>query len=522
MPDARDNDRLSWGDALFLYLEREGTPLNIASVNVFEGAIPLAACRSFIESKLPLIPRYRQRIVSPPFNLGLPVWEYDSNFDIRYHVRQIRLKRGTDAELKAAASKILGRIMDRERPLWDLILLRGLKGNKTGVIMRVHHCLADGIAGVGLMNVIMDANPEAHRPTNLRPFRVPRTRDPLTSLVDGFMHSYANLVDRFLTAQSDLLTIAQKMLGASRDTTPDQMRRLLPELALPTERLRFNVNCHGPQRFIWAEIPLADVKAMKTACGGTVNDVVLSLVTATIRRYTEMHGDPVKGRLLRMMVPVNIRDGRSNDLGNRISLLPVTVPLAIRDPRRLIRAVTRRTEFLKRAPVAELMSLAGNLVGSTPTALQAFAGPIASELPLTVFNLVCTNVPGPAFPLYLMGHKMLKWYPYVPIGGEMAVNCAILSYNGIMYFGFTGDVHAAPDLGRLEKLLKLSIQEFEQIVPGSTGANSQLARPKKPPIPAKVEIHESASVERNGVSRIHPGREHRASHPRMVQAVAAD
>jgi diacylglycerol O-acyltransferase / wax synthase len=174
-----------------------------------------------------------------------------------------------------------------------------------------------------------------------------------------------------------------------------------------------------------------------------------------------LHGDCVKKRMLRMMVPVNLRGSDSpGDLGNCITIVPVTVPLDIRNPRRLLAAVHKRTEFLKRSHAAELVSLTGGLIGMFPSAMQALAGPMVSQLPFTPFNLVCTNVPGPQYPLYLLGHKMLRWYPYVPVGGEMAVNCAVLSYDGTMYFGFSGDVHAAPDLRRLEELLKLSFEEL--------------------------------------------------------------
>jgi diacylglycerol O-acyltransferase len=208
-------------------------------------------------------------------------------------------------------------------------------------------------------------------------------------------------------------------------------------------------------------MPLAEIKAIKNSCGTSVNDVVLALVTATIRRYLERHGDPVKGRLFRMMVPVNLRGSDSpGELGNRISLVPVTVPLDIRNPRKLLAAVHRRTEFLKRSHAAELVSLAGGLIGMFPTSAQALGGHILSRLPFTPFNMVCTNVPGPQYPLYLLGRKILHCYPYVPIGGEMALNCAILTYNGTAYFGFSGDVHAAPDLWRLETLLQVSFTEL--------------------------------------------------------------
>jgi hypothetical protein len=229
--------------------------------------------------------------------------------------------------------------------------------------------------------------------------------------------------------------------------------------------LRFNVLYKGPQKFAYTEIPLADVKAIRQKCGTSVNDVILAVMTSTIRQYCELHGDPVKGKLLRMMVPVNLRGNQNpSELGNRISLVPVTIPLNIRQPRKLLAAVHKRTEFLKHVHAAELVSLAGGLIGMFPTSVQGMAGPIASQLPITPFNLVCTNVPGPQFPLYLLGHKMLNWYPYVPVGGEMAVNCAILSYNGKVYFGFSGDVHAAPDLKRMEKLLQLSFAELREAV----------------------------------------------------------
>src|SRR5271165_5389767 len=158
MPNERETNSFSWGDALFLYVEREGQPLNIAGVSVFEGKIKLADFRAFIESKLPLIPRYRQRVVFPPFDLGLPRWEFDRNFDIRNHAHQVKLKHGTEQELKTLAAKIVCTRLDRQRPLWDFTLAR-LKGGRTGIVTRIHHCLADGIAGVGVMNVIMDTTP---------------------------------------------------------------------------------------------------------------------------------------------------------------------------------------------------------------------------------------------------------------------------------------------------------------------------------------------------------------------------
>ena len=519
----QQGDRLSWGDTVFLHLEREDMPFNVACVCVFEGEIAFEDCVQFVESKLPLIPRYLKRVVAPPLNIGLPSWEFDPTFDIRRHLHEVTLKHGSDTELKTLAGKILSTVMDRQHPLWDLTLVHGLKGNRSGLVFRLHHCLADGIAGVGIMNVLMDASPVAPRlPRRKLRLRVPPPRDVLTSITTGCVDSYSDFAKRILAALADVSTMVERFAANGGEMATDEFAGLLPELSASTERLRFNIFCRGPQKFAWAEIPLAEIKAIKSTCGTSVNDVILALVTATIRRYVELHGDPVKGRMFRMMVPVNLRGNENpGELGNRISLVPVTIPLDIRNPRKLLAAVHRRTEFLKRAHAAELVSLTGGLLGMFPTSAQSLAGHVISRLPFTPFNLVCTNVPGPQYPLYLLGHAMLHCYPYVPVGGEMALNCAILTYNGTAYFGFSGDVHAVPDLRRLETLLQSSFEELREAAgvtpPRKKEEKKQekrvrakaKAKPKLAsiPVPAPASVHASiplrppASVE----SAIAPG-----------------
>jgi len=498
----QQSDRLSWGDTVFLHLEREGMPLNVASVCIFEGEIEFKDCRRFVESKLPLLPRYLKRVVPAPFGLGLPSWEYDPDFDLHRHVREVTLKHGTETELKAFAGKLFSTMMDRQHPLWDVTLVRGLQGARTGLIIRMHHCLADGIAGVGIMSALLDATPDAPRlPRKKLKFRVPPPRDALTSLTTGFVESYSDFVKRILSALTDLLTMTERAAANGNTVASDEFVGLLPEITAFTERLRFNVIYRGPQKFATTEIPLADVKAVRHKSGTSINDVVLALVTATIRRYCELHGDRVKGKLLRIMVPVNLRgDASPGELGNRISLVPVTIPLDIRQPRKLLAAVHQRTEFLKRMHAAELVSLAGGLIGMFPTSMQGLTGPIISQLPITPFNLVCTNVPGPQFPLYLVGHKMLHCYPYVPVGGEMAVNCAILSYNGTVYFGFSGDVHAAPDLRKLETLLQESFTELRQGVGLRSPEKKQEKKPAKKKVRQKRQV--AVAVTASAVSQV--------------------
>jgi len=463
MSQHHENDSLSWGDALFLYLERPGMPLNIASVAVFDGAISLADCIEVVSSKLPLIPRYFQRVVIPPLNIGLPTWEYDPEFDISNHIREVGLKHGSDAELKTAAAKILSVTMDRRHPLWDITLMQGFEGDRTALVIRVHHCLADGIAGVGVINVLMDADRNAHLPARKAPrFRRP-SRHVETSPVDGLINSY---LTRVITMQSEVVDMLKRAFaGAQQEGSLPEAKGLLPEFPAPARRLPFNVVCRGPQKIAWGEIPMVQIKAVKEAAGTTVNDVMITVLTAALRRYAELLGAKLKGRELRIAAPVNTRgSGNPGDLGNRISFVSVSVPLGVRNPRKLLAAVHGKMQALKHGHAAELVGLAGGLVGLIPPPLQAFAGPVVSQLPISLCNTICTNVPGPQTPLYLLGREMVRSYPYVPIGGEMGLNCAMLSYNGTAYFGFTGDVQAAPHLHRLEKFLSLSFVELQKAV----------------------------------------------------------
>ncbi len=501
MTELRGSDCLSFGDSLFLSLERAGMPLHVASLSIFEGKLPLQGCLRFVASKLPLIPRYRQRVMSAPLNLTLPTWRPDPEFDLRNHIRELRLRHGTERELKAVAAHILSTNLDRRRPLWDMTLISGLSGGRTAILTRVHQCMADGLSGVELMNVLMDHTPEFSRGPKSSPAPLlPGQSSP--SLLECFLQSCLSAVQRVFTAESELLAMAQRMVAAPGEQavkveehpglngdapvlSPEDLNRILPQLLAPAQRLPFNVICRGPQKFECAEVPLAALKQIKHACGVTLNDVVLGLVTYAIQRYTMAHQVHVRGRSLRIVVPVSVRrKSEMGELGNHITFVPVTVPLHRRRARDLVIAAHEYVQSLKKAHVAELVGLAGSLLGAIPVPLQAAMGPVASQLPLSVCNLICTNVPGPHEALYLMGHKMLACYPYVPIGGEMGMNCAMLTYNGMAFFGFTGDVHAIPDLATLPKFLLAGFTQLQKEV----GIGAVRAKRSRPPVskPAAV------------------------------------
>ncbi len=506
MPDLRPNP-LSSGDALFLYLEREGAPLSIAATCAFEGSIALEPFTNYIESKLPLIPRYLQRIVWPPFDIGLPTWEFDPDFDVRNHVCEMTLKHGTEAEFKAVVGEILSVNLRRDRPLWDLTLVHGLKGKRTGLVIRLHHCLADGISGVGIMNTILDPSPVAPPiPKHKERFQAPPLHTP--SLTESLVNAFLTSVERALVIETDLMEMARTVIANQlRPPAPDpqaeptqdgdmaispidDFTRMIYEFASPTDRLPFNVVCQGPQLFNWAEISLEEMKAVKNACDATINDIVLAVFASAVRRYAELHGQNLEGRVVRVVVPVNLRPNLEvTDLGNRITFLAVNIPLDIPDMRELVDAVRVAVARARKARVAEVISLLGTTIETIPTPLQAMLLPVLSALPLNVCNTICTNVPGPKVPLYLLGHKVLSCYPYVPIGGEMGMNCAVLSYHDKVFFGFSGDAGAIPDLELLDKFLTASFAELTEATRAVT-SSKKAARPK-----AKAEPNPESKVE---------------------------
>lgn len=504
MENSHAREYLSFGDALFLHLEREGVPINIASVAIFEGLMTLEDLVPYVEAKLAHIPRCMQRVVAPPFNIGLPSLEYDPQFDFRNHLHQATLAHGSDAELKALAGKLFSENLDRNRPLWDFTLVHGLRGPRTALIARLHHSMADGISGVAFLNALMDTSPEIPRraPRKVTPPKTP-PHDPATTLLETLTSSWFLTVERMLKAESDLLTMARLAVANAnrpadappanpapappRDGVPsmDDLSRILPEIATAPDPMPFNVICRGPQKFDWADVPFADLRSVKQKVGCSFNDVALALVADTYRRYAELRGASTQGRSLRIVVPVNTRrpDDDHHGMGNQITFVPIAVPLDIRSPRKLVAAVHQRMTMIKQAHLAEMVSCAAALIAAIPSPLQVLLGPLAAQLPLLLCNLIFTNVPGPAQPLYLLGHKMLKAYPYVPIGGEMGANCALLTYDGAAHFGFSCDVHAAPDPHRLPKLLLESVEDLRRafgIKPGKRAA-PKARRPKPHP-----------------------------------------
>jgi len=458
--------RLSTVDAAFLYLERKEIPLHIAAVLIFDGPIPYEDFVAAIDSKLHLIPRYRQVVVAPAFNLGPPVWQDDPDFEIRRHIFKVRVPRpGGEAQLEAVASKILGQVMDRGRPLWDIHVVEGLKGGKGALIVRIHHALADGISGEALLKVMLGPTPEASFAVAKPKVRRQRRLSANYSLKEALGNAVQGTLENLLAADAITVGLAEAVLGNGLDKAVHELRGLLPELAGSLERLPFNRPCGGERKFCWAECSLADVIAIREAVGGTVNDVILSVVTRAIARYVKLHKQTVTNRFVRVVCPVSLRqkeDGES--LGNRITFLPVALPLDIRDPLRLLKAVVTRMEIMKNAHVADLVALVATWLGATPPAVQSLFWSTIPDLtlPVPLLNIICTNVPGPKVPLYAVGRRMLTFYPHVPTGYELGVGCAATSYDGKLFFGLTADAQVAADVGRLRDFIVIAFEELCQ------------------------------------------------------------
>jgi len=496
--------RLSPVDAAFLYLERPELPVSIASVSIFDGPIPFERFVASIQSKLTLVPRYRQKVVMPPYNLGLPFWEEDHDFDIRRHIFRVKLDRpGGDAQLEALAGRILSGLMDRSKPLWDIHVVDGLKGDRGALIWRLHHALADGVSGVGLLSVMLDSTPEGSRVVR-RPHlerRPPRPASP--SLTDAVTDMVQSTMDGLVAAEKGLFGFAQALVTGPMQNGLKELVGLLPELAESIERLPFNRPCGSERKFCWAEFDLGRVQAVREALGGTVNDVILTVLTRALARHAKLHGESIVNRFVRIVVPVSLRnEGQPGELGNQISFLPVALPLDVRSPARLLEAVAKRTSTMKHAGAAGWVALAAGCIAAMPAPFQALLWRGLPELilPVSLFNLICTNVPGSPVPLYAVGRRMIAAYPQVPTGWDLGVGCAVQSYDGKLCFGLIADAVAGADVNRLRDFLYIAFDELCRtagVADTQSGSARRVQRPSAPhsarkrPQPARAQTAEA-------------------------------
>lgn len=461
------NRRLSSMDSSFLYFEKKETPMHIGSVSLFDGEIPFENFVAMLDAKMHLLPRYQQVVVPDPFNLGHPTWEHDHNFSIRNHIFKLQIDApGGEKELIDLAGRIFTPMMERHKPLWDIYLVYGLEGGKTAMICRVHHCMVDGMSGVDLLKIVLDFSPT---PAPIPPKPAAKTRepqpDPTRRLFDSILGGMQEGMTRWMEFQNGLLNLTQALTDQTSREAMKNISGEIPKIMRPASPLPFNGQLSGEKRMVWNTFSFAEARAIRGALSGTVNDVVLTALSGAVSRYAESHGQSVAGRNVRFMVPVSLRQqDQHGALGNMVSLLPVEIPLDVKDPIARFRYVNQKTMAMKGGRVAEGLNLFSALMGILPAPMQALMGALSTaNMPVPpAVNMISTNVPGPQVPLYAMGHRMTAYYPYVPVGYAIGCGCAIMSYDQNLYFGLTADMKAMPDVERLRDQLYESFYELRK------------------------------------------------------------
>ena len=395
-------------------------------------------------------------------NLTHPIWEDDPEFDICNHIHRVWLDPpGTERQLSELSGRVFTELMDRNKPLWDLTVVDGLEGGRSALIIRIHHSLADGVSGVGLVNIIFDAA-RTPCPVETTPYAPPPLPDPGAILAEGLASTWADAAARLVGAQVTVLRVLEAFTGDSAGSNLRSLRAVMPELFRPAQKLPFNGPCSGERGHCWTTFPFGEARAIRAALGGTINDVMLTAVAGAISRYVTAHREPLEGRFARLLVPVNRRSGQGDcEPGNEISILPVSLPLDIADPVERARSVAMRSAAMKAARIPDVVALIGMWLGWTPPSMQLklAALPFLPQ-PVLLFNMVCTNVPGPMIPLYSNGHELLTYYPHVPCGSDVGIGVAISSYNQNLYCGVTYDHQAAPD-GELFR--DFMIESYEEL-----------------------------------------------------------
>ena len=488
MADRALSRRLAPLDAAFLSIETPEAPLHIGGVSVIDGDVTAAQLATRLASRLGEIPRYLQRLAPAPLGIGHPAWEADPDFDIRQHIVETRLRApGGELQLQGHAARLFETLLSRERPLWELHVIRGLARGQTALLSKIHHCMVDGVSGVELMDVIYDVTPAGSPPRARRDVAALPPASRLELLVEGVAGAAGNIVEAGVSAAQAIaaLPVTWRVVGQRAIEIATALGRAA---GTPVARLPFNRPLTGARRLSWLALSLEEVAAIRRDHGGTINDVVLAVLTDGVGRWLSASGFPVEGRHLRLLVPVSLRqEDERGLLGNRVSMVPVEVPFE-GAPLARLQAAVARSDAMKRAGIAEFASNLAAGGGLTPAWVQSWllrmaASPRVLEwsapfrsAPFLVGNLVCTNVPGPPVPLYALGHRVLAHYPLVPLGFETGLNCAVFTYNRVLHVGLVADGGAIDDLDPLRECIRDAFGDLCRAAGVTSGARRRPRR----------------------------------------------
>ncbi len=457
-------DRLTALDSTFLHLEDNSTAhMHVASVMVFEGTAPTPQeLVDHIVSRLHLVPRYRQRLAFVPYGQGRPVWTDDPHFNPRYHIRHTALpKPADDRALKQLAGRLFSQRLDRSKPLWEIWLVERMAGERFALIAKTHHALVDGISGVDITTVLFDTAPDP----------VPSSRPPMpwtAKPLPGQAKLLGEALRERTTVPAEMARGARRLVRAPRRAATQVLAGLqsigattIAGVKAPAPDSPFNVEIGPHRRYTFIDADLEQFKAIKDSLGGTLNDVVLATVSLGLGRYLRREGFDTDGLELKAMVPVSVRaDSDRGALGNQVAAMWAPLPVGVQNPAECLQQIAQAMENLKASGQAVGAQVLTNLAGFAPPTILSQAARLQARQ--RFFNLVVTNVPGPQFPLYVLGRRLRVLYPVVPLAQRQALGIAVMSYDGHLGFGLLGDFDALPELEAIAGDLKW--------------ANSQLAR----------------------------------------------
>src|ERR1700727_1176330 len=449
--------------------------MHVAGCMVFSGDPPqYDELVDEIVSRVHLVPRYRQRLAFVPLNQGRPVWVDDPHFNVRFHVRHTALPApGGDQQLRRLAGRVFSQALDRSRPLWELWLVEGLADDRFAVLSKTHHALVDGISGVDIVSVLFDSSPDPMPVSAPEQQWIPRPLPSSAQLLADALLERATVPAEIARGVKATLRGPRQVAGRVGNAVGGV--GAVARAGLQTAPMTpFNVRIGPHRRFTWVRGDLSQFKAIKNALGGTVNDVVLAVVADTLGRYLRLHGEETDDLVLRAMVPVSVRaDVERGALGNRVAAMWAPLPVGPIDPVQRLLTIAKEMDGLKESGQAVGAQVLTELSGFAPSTIMAQAARLQARQRL--FNIVVTNVPGPQFPLYILGRQLEAAYPMVPLAENQALGIAIMSYNGQLNFGLNADYDTIHDLEALADELRASIAELAsaakvEVAPSAAGS----------------------------------------------------
>src|SRR5215204_2255486 len=454
------SDRLTGLDASFLHLEDASSHMHVAGVMIFEGSPPpYEELLEAIERRLGLVPRYRQRLAFVPFGQGRPKWVDDPHLNLRYHVRATALPApGSEQQLRELAGRVFSQQLDRDKPLWEIWLVDGLDGDRFAMLSKTHHALVDGISGVDIISVLFDTSPEPAAPPDTGDRWLPRPLPSPAQLLGEALVERATVPTEIVRSIRAVLRGPRLVAEGVRDAAVGVGAMAWAGLN-PAPPTPYNKPIGPHRRFPWVRVNLADVKAIKSELGGTVNDVVLATIAGALGKHLRRRGQNTDGVELKAMVPVSVRaDVERGALGNRVAAMMAPLPVWCQDPVARLDIVHEELKGLKSGGQAVGAQVLTQLSGFAPATVMDQASRVMARQ--RFFNLVVTNVPGPQIPLYLAGKRMIDTFPMVPLAKNQALCVALLSYAGRINFGLVGDYDLMWDLDDFASDVRDSLAEL--------------------------------------------------------------